>query len=97
MNVEIRTTDPKAIAEAIVWQFAKTAFFGMAAIATITIAAEWISPTPVDDTDLSARTRSGFRLKMDFGTGCQYLVTSAGSITPRLDKAGHAMCGGSQP
>ena len=31
-------------------------------------------------------------LKTDYGTGCQYLVTFLGGITPRLDASGKQVC-----
>lgn len=44
-----------------------------------------------DATDLE-ETRSGLLLYTDYGTGCQYLATTAGSLTPRLDKDGNIVC-----
>jgi hypothetical protein len=41
-----------------------------------------------DDTD-TAGHRSGLRPRTDARTGCQYLETSGGGITPRLDSSGH--------
>ena len=37
--------------------------------------------------------QSGMDLKTDYGTGCQYLETSLGYLTPRLDKDGKQVCG----
>lgn len=39
-----------------------------------------------DDTD--GYKRSGLKLHTDYGTGCQYLVTTKGGITPRIAKDG---------
>jgi len=37
--------------------------------------------------------RSGFRLMIDYGTGCQYLQGGLfGGITPRLDRNGNHIC-----
>lgn len=46
-----------------------------------------------DDTDdkLSGE-RSGMALHIDNRTGCHYLASSAGSLTPRLDKSGRQIC-----
>lgn len=44
-----------------------------------------------DDTDPPGG-RSGLALKIDHGTGCQYLVASWGGITPRLDRDGKQVC-----
>jgi hypothetical protein len=47
---------------------------------------KWFAPA--DDTDLSAETRSGFRLLTDYGTGRQYLLKD-GVMIPRLDADGN--------
>lgn len=47
-----------------------------------------IAGWPTDDTDKSAWERSGVKLVRDYGTGCQYLQTTQGSLTPRLDADG---------
>ena len=36
--------------------------------------------------------RSGLELRFDHGTGCQYLVTRQGHITPRLGRDGKQIC-----
>lgn len=41
----------------------------------------------LDDTDTQS-DRSGVVLRTDYGTGCQYLETMSGGITPRLNKSG---------
>lgn len=43
----------------------------------------WLSP--YDDTDPEG-SRSGLVLRTDHLTGCQYLTTTQGGITPRLDR-----------
>lgn len=48
---------------------------------------------PRDDTD-SQKARSGVRLVTDYGTGCQYLKTREGHITPRLKPDGLPACDG---
>lgn len=45
-----------------------------------------------DDTDAPGE-RSGLRPYTDHGTGCQYLATSDGALTPRLGSDGSPMCG----
>lgn len=44
-----------------------------------------------DETD-AAPSRSGFKLMTDHGTGCQYLATFTGAVTPRLDAEGVHVC-----
>lgn len=48
---------------------------------------------PTDSTDISRTDRSGLKLHTDAMTGCQYLSTSGGGITPRLDSQGKQICG----
>jgi nitrogen fixation-related uncharacterized protein len=45
-----------------------------------------------DDTDAPGE-RSGLRPYTDHGTGCQYLSTSDGALTPRLGADGRPICG----
>lgn len=46
-----------------------------------------------DSTDDRARgLHSNLRLRTDHGTGCQYLESSDGALTPRLDAAGRQVC-----
>lgn len=47
---------------------------------------------PTDSTDYSTSDRSGLKLHTDAMTGCQYLSTSGGGITPRLDSQGRQIC-----
>ena len=53
-----------------------------------------LNPVPYDDTDDPiTNTRSGLRLYVDNLTGCEYLGTLLGSLTPRLDGDGeHLGC-----
>lgn len=55
----------------------------------------WTWIQALDDTDLPTK-RSGMNLYTDHGTGCQYLATPLGSLTPRLDADGKPICGGEQ-
>jgi len=43
-----------------------------------------------DSTDTDS-ARSGMAIKTDNKTGCEYLVTGNGGITPRLDREGYQM------
>lgn len=48
---------------------------------------------PLDDTDNKVTgARSQMRILVDHGTGCQYLVSIGGGLTPRLDGEGKPMC-----
>lgn len=68
-----------------------TAFIGFGAIVTMPI--HYFFPPPMDATDHpGTKERSGLKLHIDYGTGCQYLVTADGGITPRLEEDGKQMC-----
>lgn len=54
----------------------------------------WLLPTPVDATDKSVSVRSGVNLITDYGTGCQYLETNSGGLTPRMNAEGRHICNG---
>lgn len=46
-----------------------------------------------DVTDDAANSkRSNLRIYVDYGTGCQYVGTPFGGLTPRLDKDGRPIC-----
>lgn len=48
---------------------------------------------PLDDTDDKLTgARSNMRVLIDHGTGCQYLRTAGGGLTPRLDSSGLPIC-----
>lgn len=52
--------------------------------------------SPTDDTDTGYWERSGLRLHLDRGTGCEWLSTRAGDLSPRLDASGKQICRGAQ-
>jgi len=62
-------------------------------IATFVLIAAFSASQPLDDTDNKLTgARSDMRILIDHGTGCQYLRSSGGGLTPRLDAAGKPMC-----
>lgn len=77
------------------FNFAMGVHFYIAVFLTVAVALvaliHWIAPSPRDATD-SPTARSGVTLRTDYGTGCQYLETSEGGITPRLDRTGRQVC-----
>ncbi len=46
-----------------------------------------------NDTD-GENERSGLQLYFDHGTGCQYVGTPEGGLTPRMDHRGEHVCRG---
>ena len=48
----------------------------------------------LDATDAGTWNRSGLRLHMDYGTGCQYVSTAGGGLSPRINADGSPICGG---
>jgi hypothetical protein len=49
-----------------------------------------VLPIGRDDTD--GETRSGLKPRTDARTGCQYLESDGGGLTPRLDREGRHVC-----
>jgi hypothetical protein len=46
-----------------------------------------------DDTDnRPTGVHSEMRLRTDHGTGCQYLESQEGALTPRVDRSGRQVC-----
>ena len=71
------------------WQyFANTIFW---AFLILVIFKWWQGDFERDDTD-GKSVRSGMELRTDFGTGCQYLESKGGGITPRLKSDGRQVC-----
>ena len=59
----------------------------------ISLSVIYSSSSPKDSTD-PIDGRSGLEIKVDAMTGCQYLTTPKGGLTPRLDANGKQICGG---
>ena len=53
-----------------------------------------IQSLKLDSTDKDLFHRSDLKLHIDAQTGCHYLTTWTGQITPRLDKNGKQVCTG---
>lgn len=63
-------------------------------VAAFLAVTDWFAPAPFDSTD-APPLRSGMRLYTDHGTGCEYLGTPFGGLTPRLNATGRPNgCGG---
>jgi len=67
-----------------------TQFLSILILATLVTAyvENYFWPKPVDDCDVSVSQRCGMAVLTDTRTGLQYLATSQGGITPRLDANG---------
>lgn len=53
---------------------------------------------PIDDTDTAFGKSSGMAPRRDALTGCEYLETRGGGLTPRLGADGRQICrGGTKP
>lgn len=80
----------------------KEIFWWLAQLVAMVLVINWLlnmTPLGRDDTDTGrwGDGRSGVKPITDAKTGCQYLVTSDGGITPRLGKDGKQICiGGDQ-
>lgn len=60
-------------------------------VAAAAMASQFLAPT--DETD-GAGASSQMALRVDHGTGCQYLESSRGSLTPRMGRDGKQVCKG---
>lgn len=65
------------------------AAFGL--IIAILMLVNWLSPAPIDDSDLDADHRSGLRVYTDYKTGIQYLGQRSGGLVTRLNAEGSVM------
>lgn len=66
---------------------------GIAILGVFILAAVVQNRGPLDDTDNKLTgERSNMRILIDHGTGCQYLQSAGGGITPRLGAKGAHMC-----
>lgn len=68
----------------------QTTFYCVTTLALAMVIGNWFSMAKRDDTD--GKDRSGLLLYTDYGTGCQYVGTMTGGLTPRLDKDGKIVC-----
>ncbi|HEV7285227.1 MAG TPA: hypothetical protein VGN75_10245 [Kaistia sp.] len=81
--VNVNMTLPK------VERLADVVFWGLVVSFALTIFVGVFSAR--DDTDGPGK-RSGLRPYTDHATGCQYLATSNGALTPRLSADGQQIC-----
>lgn len=65
---------------------------GLSIVLIALLAFEHFYPLEKDSTD-PIDGRSGLNIKVDALTGCQYLTTTDGGLTPRLDKSCAQLCG----
>lgn len=71
------------------WQ---RAWFALMAVWVVVVICQLILPfAPKDDSD-SPTARSGMLVLTDHLTGCQYLATARGGITPRWTRDGEQVC-----
>lgn len=79
----------EGIKGAIKW-FAALYFLGIVLLAVGIVAFNHLSPRDSSDTETE---RSGMTVRTDALTGCQYLESSKGFLTPRLDGDNMPVCG----
>jgi len=86
--IEVLETAMTNAGKRIIHHFGYVLFAGYLLVAAI-----GFFTTDRDDTD--GQKRSNMALRTDYGTGCQYLESSRGAITPRLSVDGkHVGCKG---
>lgn len=71
---------------------AKYFMIGLAFVLAFTLLADWQRWGMDGTDDRETGQRSGMALRTDHGTGCQYLESAKGGITPRLDRNGKHYC-----
>lgn len=79
----------KQLTEGALWAIGKWVLI----VAVGTAVFQAILPPARDATDPPSGVRSGVRLRTDNGTGCQYLETKGGGLSPRLAPDGKQVCG----
>jgi len=67
-------------------------FYLLASIFLILMMAWMFSRSGFDDSDKTRSERSGLMIFTDHKTGCQYVGTILGGITPRLTAQGTILC-----
>lgn len=107
MDYDHNNQESRRQAFSLFYQQGKGMFWGaLTAFATLALISYGFSlverHTPItfsstDSTDSLYGGRSGVKLRTDYGTGCQYLETSFGGITPRLDAQGEHICNITHP
>jgi hypothetical protein len=80
----------KQFAKGVLWDFLLPLYGGFVVLAVIIAIAmnAWGSR---DSTD-SPTKRSNMALRIDHGTGCQYLASKEGHLTPRMGRDGKQVC-----
>jgi hypothetical protein len=93
-DLHITTKLIQEIFEGAAWNvIGKLALIWLVAVITVTVANYLLATyTEIgrDDTD-PPRGRSNMKILIDHQTGCQYLMSARGGLTPRLDESGRLM------
>lgn len=79
----------KRLTEGALWAIGKWTLIVMVGTALF----QAVSPPARDATDPPSGARSGMLLRTDNGTGCQYLETKDGALSPRMGPDGKQVCG----
>ena len=76
------------VAIGVIMAWAVMTFAGSAILAVV----QHTGLVAADDCDLGVGRRCGMRPRHDALTGCEYLETAGGGITPRMAANGHQVC-----
>jgi hypothetical protein len=82
----------KYFTEGVISTLGKWFLIGLVLVLAIRFIADRMGAGFDGTDDRANRSHSGLKLRTDYGTGCQYLETSGGGLTPRLDGTGKQFC-----
>ena len=87
---------PEHTPERSLWMMATVLFKVTAVIILIMVTASFVRSCgdfDMDGTDdLNLKVRSGLKLYIDHGTGCEYVQAPGSGLTPRLNASGRQKC-----
>jgi len=92
VDCEISDVIAQGVEDGVVNAMFKLSIAYLAAMIVIGVVVFFFFQPEKDSTD-PIDGHSGLSIKVDAMTGCQYLTTTDGGLTPRMDKSGAQLCG----
>lgn len=81
----------RSFTSGVITELATVLIIGFVILVVLQAVLNWLD-YGTDSSDKSGTQRSGVAVRIDHGTGCEYLETSKGALTPRLDAEGRHIC-----